>query len=249
VQFPIESKVGSFALVVLNVATPFESVAANGVEAIEQEDVNQMMSDEFEVTTAPSAVSRLTVNVVVSALPYVAADWGFDENATCVAVAPVMVTPELGFAGEESTDVATENVVLAKVWAPGLVIPAIVNVPAVEMARAQPPLLTRVIVTIPPAALAEAVHLEKPPVSAIVGVPGMVNAAGSVAVMVLPVARAPTEEVLNPTAHVDTAPATVLPGVKVTLVGEVSVMVMPELGFAAAVSCEVAIDKAVLRKV
>jgi hypothetical protein len=102
-----------------------------------------------------------------------------------------------------------------------------VNVPAVELARAQVlPLVASVIVTIPPAALAVAEQCENPPVSAIVGVPGMVNAAGNVAVMVLPVARAPTEDVVNPTAHVDAAPATVLPGVNVTFVGEVPVKEM-----------------------
>jgi hypothetical protein len=80
---------GSFELAVLYVATPLESVATTGVVANEHDEVSQIASDEFVVTTAPLDVSRLTVNVVVRAVPTVAVDWGFVENATCVGVPDV----------------------------------------------------------------------------------------------------------------------------------------------------------------
>jgi len=73
-------------------------------------------------------------------------------------------------------------------------------------------------VTTPPAALAVAEQCEKPLGSVIVGLVGIVNAEGSVAVMVLPFASAPTEEGVNPTVQVETVLATVLAGVNVTLV-------------------------------
>ena len=90
-----------------------------------------------------------------------------------------------------------------------------------------------------PLPLAVAVQLVNPPVKAMVGLAGTVKPVAKVTAMVLPAARAPVVEALKPTVQVAVAPAVCGEPVKVTVVGEVGVMVTEGLGLAAAVSSEV----------
>src|SRR5208282_2696390 len=124
--------------------------------------------------------------------------------------------------------------------AAGLVIPAIVSVPAVLLASAQDA-PTRVMVATWPEVVSVAVQLEKP-VGRVMAAPevGMMKPEGSVTEMVLPTASLPLDEVVKPTVHVEVALAAADPGVKVTADTEVAVMVTADDGLTAVTSWEVA---------
>ncbi len=118
-------------------------------------------------------------------------------------------------------------------------IPAIVRVAAVLLARAQvPPELARVIVTTLLAPLPVAEQWENPVGKVMVGVAGEMKPVANVTVMVLVAASAPVEEVVKPSVQVAVALASKLEPEKVTAVG-VEVMTMADAGCAAIVSCEV----------
>jgi len=126
------------------------------------------------------------------------------------------------------------------VFAAGLVIPAIVSVPAVLFASAQDA-PERVIVAVVPEAVSVAEQLEKPVGRVTVAPEGTVNAEGNVTVIVLPALSFPLEEVVNPTVQVEVALAAVEPAENVTLVGAVAALITTaEDGLVAVVSFEVA---------
>ena len=91
----------------------------------------------------------------------------------------------------------------------GFVIPAIVNVAAVETGRLQPEVLN-VTVTVRLVVEPSAAQPENPDVKAMVGVLGIVNPDGNTTVMVLLLfeLRAPVEVLLKLMVHVVVAPAT-----------------------------------------
>jgi hypothetical protein len=129
--------------------------------------------------------------------------------------------------------------------AAGLVIPAIVKVPAVELASAQlAP--TRVTVTVCAVVDPVAVQLVNPLVKAIVGVAGMLKPEGNTTEMVLPTTRWPVAEGVKPSVHVVFAWAASDPPAKATAVGEVAgPIVTPAPGLAAVTSWEVEMLKLV----
>src|SRR5580704_8977702 len=151
------------------------------------------------------------------------------------ALALLMVTPEAGLAATVSSEVATEKVVLPYRPAPGLVIPAMVRVPAVPLASAQDA-PAKVTVTTWLVVDPVAVQPEKPLGRVIVGVAGTVKLAGNVTAMVLPAASLPLAEVVKPAVQVAVEFAVCGEPEKETLVGVVAVMVTPEAGLAATVS-------------
>jgi hypothetical protein len=111
-------------------------------------------------------------------------------KVTLEGVAPEMVIAAAGSAAVVSCEVAMLKPLAAYEPAAGFVIPAIVRVPAVELARAQvPPELDRVMVTTCPVVEPAAAQLEKPVGKVIVGVAGIAKPAGKVAEIVLPAAR------------------------------------------------------------
>ena len=165
------------------------------------------------------------------------------EKVTEVGVvAAVITTAAPGLAARVSIEVATLKVLAAYEPAAGLVMPAIVSVPAVLFARAQvPPEFASVIVTTLLVVLAVAEQFTNPPVKAMVGFVGMVKPALNVAVTVLPVARAPVEELVRPTVQVVVALATWLTPEKVTDVGVGGgVITIADTGNPGVVSTEVA---------
>jgi len=90
-----------------------------------------------------------------------------------------------------------------------LVIPAIVTLAAVDAASAHPPLSTSVIVTVrvPVFPLPVAVQFVKPLGKVMAGVVGTLKPDGKTTVTVLPAVSAPAEVDVNPTVHVEVAPA------------------------------------------
>ena len=93
---------------------------------------------------------------------------------------------------------------MAKVVAvAGLVMPAMVNVTAVASATVP---VTVAVMTWPTPAQAIVAPAEKPVTAVQTGIPGIVNPAGNVVVMVPPVAMSPSAEVVKPIVYVSTAP-------------------------------------------
>jgi hypothetical protein len=79
-----------------------------------------------------------------------------------------------------------------------------VNVPAVLAARAQALPAIVIVTTCPVVDAVQTLHVPvKPLTSATVGVAGMTNPDGNVTEIVLPDARAPVDEGVNPTVHVE----------------------------------------------
>src|SRR5580704_5115722 len=115
--------------------------------------------------------------------------------------------------------------------------PAIVNVPAVELASAHEAPLSVIVATLPELVSAP-VQFENP-VGKVTAAPdaGSVTLGLNVTEIVLPDASAPDEEVLNPTVHVATDPADVGDAAKLTKV-TAELIVTPD-DAAAAMSSEV----------
>ena len=131
---------------------------------------------------------------------------------------------------------ATEKVVLPYRPAPGLVIPAMVRVPAVPLASAQDA-PAKVTVTTWLVVDPVAVQPEKPLGRVIVGVAGTVKLELIVTAMVLPAASLPLAEVVKPTVQVEEALAAAEAGEKETAVGVVAPLITTfEPGLAAVVS-------------
>jgi hypothetical protein len=106
---------------------------------------------------------------------------------TVMVPAAIEIGPE-GLAAAVSCEVAMLKPLAGYEAAAGFVIPAIVRVPAVELARAQlPP--ESVMVTTCPVVEPAAVQLEKPLGNVIAGVTGIAKPEGKVTEMVLPAAR------------------------------------------------------------
>jgi hypothetical protein len=138
------------------------------------------------------------------------------------APTPLITIAEAGLADVVSWEVATPKPVEALLLAPGLPIPAIVMVPVVLKARAQPP--ESVIVTTWPVVEPVDVPVQvplKPLAKRTVGVVGRVKPAGKVTVMVFGAANAPNAEVVNVTPQVEVSLATNEAGANVTLAGAV----------------------------
>jgi hypothetical protein len=138
-------------------------------------------------------------------------------KVTPVGVVAVMTTGAAGLAAE-SLVVATLKVAAGLLPAPGLVIPAMVTVAAVLLARTQEPV--RVMVTTWPAFVpgAEAQVPVNPDPKVTAGVAGRTNPGANVTVTVLGAARAPAAELVKPTVQVEVAWAALEPGAKVTAV-------------------------------
>jgi hypothetical protein len=178
-------------------------------------------------------------SVQVAVAPPVCGD---PANDTLVGDEPMIVTGELGDALAASFVVERTNVFAAyEPWG-GFVMPAIPTVPDVLFAKAHVPrLFAKVMVTMPEEAVAVAEQWLKPVGSVIVGVPDTVNEGLNFTKIWLPAARAPVEEVVNPSVQVVLAVfCTIDEPEKVTFVTEVGDITTARAGMAAAVSFEVA---------
>jgi hypothetical protein len=126
-----------------------------------------------------------------------------------------------------------------------LVIPAMVREAVVVLPTAHDA-PAKVMVTTWFVVVAAAVQLVNPVPKTMVGVAGTVKAELKVTAMGLFAASLPLADVVKPTLQVETALAVWGEPEKVTAVGVVAVMVIPEPGLAATVSSEVATLKLVL---
>ena len=152
-------------------------------------------------------------------------------------VAAAIATGEPGLTAVTSWDVATLKLLARYEVAAGFVIPSMVTVPAVLLARLQVP--ARVIVTVWP--VVEPVAVQLPPkeplrvTAGFVGIP--VNALLKTTVMVLPALSVPVLLVVKPTAQAAVAPALCGVPTKLTAVtDDGGVITMAEPGLAASVS-------------
>jgi hypothetical protein len=152
------------------------------------------------------------------------------------AVAAAIVTADAGFAADVSVAVLTLNVFAASEPAAGLVSADRVRVAVVLAANAhEAP--TSVIVAVCPLAVADAVQLLKPPVSATVGVAGTVKPELKTTVIVSPARSAPVALDLKLTVHVERAPPVCGEPLNVTALTDVAAAIVTlDAGFAATVS-------------
>ena len=179
---------------------------------------------------------------------WAAVDPGEKETALG-AVGAAITTFEPGLTALVSSAVATLKVVLVRVCAPGLVIPAMVREAAVLLFTAQDA-PAKVMVTTPPVALAVAVQPVNPVPKVTVGVAGTVTFELNVAVMVLPAASLPLGEVVKPMLQVEEALAVWGEPEKETALGAVAAAITTfEPGLTVVTSCEVAALKVVFVRV
>jgi hypothetical protein len=159
------------------------------------------------------------------------------------AVAAEIVTGEAGLAAEVSVAVLTLNVLAAREPAAGFVNAASVSV-AVVLAGSAHDAPASVIVTVCALAVADAVQLLKPPVSATVGVAGTDKPELKTAVIASPARSAPVALDLKLTVHVERAPPLCgAPPNETALTGVAAAIVTADAGLALTVSPLVAMLK------
>lgn len=151
-------------------------------------------------------------------------------------VAAAIVTADTGFAADVSVAVFTLNVFAASEPAAGFVSADSVSV-AVVLAASVHDAPESVIVAVWPLAVAAAVQLLKPPVSATVGVAGTVKPELKRTVMVSPPRSAPVALDLKLTVHVERAPPVCGAPLNETALTDVAAaIVTADAGFAVTVS-------------
>ena len=142
-----------------------------------------------------------TVQVAVAPAERVEAENVTDDGLVAAAI----VTADAGLPAAVSVEVLTLNVVFVSDPADGFVSSRSVRVAGVLAASAHDA-PERVTVTVCAAALAFAVQLTKPPVSATIGVAGTAKPELKAIVTVSPAASAPVAVDVKPTVHVPSAP-------------------------------------------
>jgi hypothetical protein len=196
-----------------------------------------------KTTVIASPRSIEPVALVVSPTVQVAvapADRVEAENETEVGlVAAAIVTADAGLPAAVSVEVLTLKVVLASAPAAGFVSSRSVRVAGVLAASAHDA-PESVTVTVCAAALALAVQLTKPPVSATIGVAGTAKLELKATVTVSPASSAPVEVDVTPTVHVPSAPPVCGDPENEIAVGVVAAAITTfETGLAAVVSVDV----------